>query len=152
MITPPESAAYMASTIAEGARDAGRDPAEVDIAGCAWLSLARSRGEATDVLRQMVSYFGPYLEAPALETIGLTPEDFKPLGRLVEAGRYEEAADLVTDEMTDLAIRGTPDDVIRRIETIADMGVTQISVGGPLGPDPAEAIRLMGERVIPYFS
>ncbi len=151
MITPPESAAYMASAIAAGARDAGRDPNEVDIAGCGWLSLARDRGEATHVLRQMVSYFGPYLEAPALATIGLTQEDFQPIARLVEAGRYTEAANLVTEEMTDLAIRGTPEDVIRRIETIADMGVTQISLGGPLGPDPAEAIRLMGECVIPYF-
>lgn len=57
----------------------------------------------------------------------------------------------MTDDMTDLAIRGTPEDVIRRIETIADMGITQINLGGPLGPDPAEAIRLMGETVIPYF-
>ena len=69
----------------------------------------------------------------------------------MKAGRYDEAANLVTDEMTNLAIRGTPDDVIRRIETVADMGITQISLGGPLGPDPDEAIRLMGERVIPHF-
>ena len=151
MITPPESATYMASAITAGARAAGRDPAEVDIAGCGWLSLARDRGAATNVLRQMVSYFGPYLEAPALATIGLAPEDFGAIGRLVEAGRYDEAASLVTDEMTDLAIRGTPEDVIKRIETVADMGITQINLGGPLGPDPAEAIRLMGETVIPYF-
>jgi len=151
MITPPESAAYMVAAITAGARDAGRDPAEVDIAGCAWLSLASNRGEATNVLRQMVSYFGPYLETPALATIGLTSEDFRAINRLVKAGRYEEAESLVTDEMTDLAIRGMPEDVIRRIETIADMGITQINLGGPLGPDPAEAIRLMGEKVIPYF-
>ena len=73
-------------------------------------------------------------------------------GRLVKAGRYDEVANLVTDEMTDLAIRGTPDDVIQRIETVAGMGITQISLGGPLGPDPDEAIRLMGERVIPHFN
>ena len=152
MITPPESAEYMVSAISGGALDAGRDPSEVDIAGCAWLSLSQNRSEATRVLSQMVSYFGPYLEAPALATIGLSPGDFAPLLRLVEAGRYDEAANLVTDEMTDLAIRGTPDDVIRRIETIADMGITQVSLGGPLGPDPDEAIRLMGKFVIPWFN
>ncbi len=151
MITPPESADYMVSTIADGAREAGRDPAEVDIAGCGWLSLSRNRGEATEVLRQMVAYFGPYLEEPALATIGLTAKDFHTIGKLVEEGHYEQAAGLVTDEMTDLAIRGTPADVIRRIESIADMGITQVNLGGPLGPDPDEAIRLMGEEVIPYF-
>ncbi len=152
MITPPESAAYMVSAITAGARDAGRDPAEVDIAGCGWLSLARNRGEATHVLRQMVSYFGPYLETPALATIGLTAEDFRTIGELVNVGRYTEAEALVTDEMTNLAIRGTPEDVIQRIETVADMGITQINLGGPLGPDPVEAIRLMGEKVIPHFA
>ena len=151
MITPPESAAIMVNQIAAGARAAGRDPSDVDIAGCAWLSLARGREEATDVLRQMISYFGPYLEAPALATIGLKPEDFRVISQFVEAGQYDKAIALVTDDMTNLAIRGTPEDVIRRIEAIADMGVTQINLGGPLGPDPSEAIRLMGERVIPFF-
>jgi 5,10-methylenetetrahydromethanopterin reductase len=151
MITPPESASYMVAAITAGARAARRDPAEVDIAGCGWLSLSRNRAAATNVLRQMVSYFGPYLEAPALATIGLTPGDFDVIGRLVEAGQYDEAASLVTDQMTDLAIRGTPEDVIRRIEALAAMGITQVNLGGPLGPDPAEAIRLMGASVIPYF-
>lgn len=44
--------------------------------------------------------------------------------------------------MTGLAIGGTPQDVIRRIETIAEMGITQVGFGGPLGPNPTEAIRL----------
>lgn len=152
MITPPESAAGMVEQIRAGALAAGRNPDEVDIAGCAWLSLGEDRGAATDVLRTMIAYFGPYLEAPALATIGLSPGDFSEISRLVEAGRYDEAEGLVTDQMTDLAIRGTPDDVISRIESLADMGVTQVSLGGPLGPDPNEAIRLMGEYVIPYFS
>jgi 5,10-methylenetetrahydromethanopterin reductase len=151
MITPPESAAYMVKEITAGARAAGRNPADVDIAGCGWLSLAENRGEATKVLRKMISYFGPYLEAPALATIGLVPEDFRGISELVEAGKYDEAAAQVTDQMTDLAIRGTPQDVIRRIESIAAMGITQVSLGGPLGPDPAAAIRLMGEQVMPYF-
>jgi len=151
MITPPESATYMVSAITAGARDAGRDPHAVDIAGCAWLSLAAQRNAASKVLHEMVAYFGPHLEAQALATIGLTPADFEPLGHLVDAGRYQEAAERVTPAMTRLAISGTPADVIRQIEALAGMGITQVSVGGPLGPDPATAIRLMGEQVIPYF-
>jgi 5,10-methylenetetrahydromethanopterin reductase len=50
-----------------------------------------------------------------------------------------------------LAISGTPDRVIEQIEQVAALGVTQINLGGPLGPDPTEAIRLMGEEVIPHF-
>ncbi len=53
--------------------------------------------------------------------------------------------------MLQLAIVGTPQDVIKQIEYLAEQGITQVNLGGPLGPDPAEAIRLMGEKVIPYF-
>jgi len=151
MITPPESAARMVKMITDGARAAGRDPAEVDIAGCGWLSLAEKQGDATAVLREMIAYFGPHLEEPALATIGLTAADFEPLRRLVDAGRYEEAAAAVTEDMFGLAINGTPKDVIGQIERLAEAGITQANLGGPLGPDPDEAIRLMGQEVIPYF-
>jgi 5,10-methylenetetrahydromethanopterin reductase len=53
--------------------------------------------------------------------------------------------------MLRLAIVGTPADVIAAIEQLAADGVTQVCLGGPLGPDPAGAVRLIGERVIPAF-
>lgn len=151
MITPPESAAYMVPAVTAGAVAAGRDPGAVDISGCAWLSLSADPSAPTDVLRDMVAYFGWALEAPALETIGLTPADFAPVKALVDAGEYRRARDLVTDQMCQLAISGTPKQVIARIERLAELGITQVNLGGPLGPDPAEAIRLMGEEVIPWF-
>ncbi len=151
MLTPPEGAPYMVSSIRSGAERAGRDPAEVDICGCAWLSLSEDGRAARDHLRPMIAYFGPYLEAPALAPIGLTPEDFAPLKALVSEGRYEDAAAAVTDEMLRLAIVGTPKEVIAGIEYLAGAGVTHVNLGGPLGPDARAAIRLMGEQVIPYF-
>ncbi|MDZ4731530.1 MAG: LLM class flavin-dependent oxidoreductase [Xanthomonadales bacterium] len=151
MITPPESASYMVPAITGGALAAGRDPAEVDISGCAWLSLAADSSAPTAVLRRMVAYFGWALEASALATIGLVPDDFAPIKVLIDAGDYARAESLVTDDMCRLALSGTPRQVIEQIERLADLGVTQVNLGGPLGPDPAEAIRLMGEQVIPYF-
>ena len=50
-----------------------------------------------------------------------------------------------------LALAGTPEQVVRRIEALGELGVTHVSLGGPLGPDPREAIRLLGERVLPAF-
>ncbi len=151
MITPPESASYMVPAIYRGADAVGRDRSEVDISGCAWLSLSANSVAAPKVLRSMVSYFGWGLEAPALATIGLTPEDFAPIKKLIDAGEYAQAESLVTDDMCRLALAGTPDQVIKQIERLAEQGVTQVNLGGPLGPDPREAIRLMGEKVIPYF-
>ncbi len=151
MITPPESAGYMVEHILAGARQAGRDPGEVDIAGCAWLSVSETPSAAAEALRPMVAYFGPHLEEPALATIGLGPADMEPLKKLVDAGDLRGAAARVTDEMLRLAIVGTPRDAIAGIERLAEAGITQVNLGGPLGPDPAEAIALVGREVIPHF-
>jgi len=99
----------------------------------------------------MVASFGPYMEDPALATVGLSHADFRPVAQLVDAGRYDEAYAAVTDDMLRLGIVGTPADVIRQIEALAELGINEVNLGGPLGPDPEAAIRLMGERVIPHF-
>lgn len=151
MITPPASAACVVPPILRGVRRSGRDPEEFTLSGCAWLSLSETRKAAADNMRKMVAYFGPYLEGPALATIGLTPEDMQPLRRLVDARAYEAAYERVSDRMLELGIVGAPPDIIQQIERISDMGVNEINLGGPLGPDPDEAIRLLGRDVIPYF-
>lgn len=149
MATPPESVGVLAADVADGARRAGRDLGEVEIVACAWLSLSADGSGTDEPLRRMIATFGPYLEERALATIGLAPADFAELRRLVEAGRLERAAASVTPPMLRLALSGAPDEVARRIGALADLGVTHISLGGPLGPDPREAIRLLGQQVLP---
>ena len=150
MITPPESASYMVPAIRRGF-DANPRAEDFVISGCGWLSLSETRQAAAENMRKMVAYFGHYLEEPALATVGLTAEDFRPLGELIDAGRYEDAYGLVTEQMLRLGIVGSPQDVIRQIEAVAALGINEVNLGGPLGPDPEAAIRLMGEQVIPYF-
>jgi 5,10-methylenetetrahydromethanopterin reductase len=150
MITPPESASYMVPAIQKGLAANPLRELYV-ISGCAWLSLSDTREAAADNMRKMVAYFGPYLEDPALATVGLSGEDFEPIAALIAGARYEEAYARVTDDMLRLGIVGTPGDVIGQIERLADLGINEVNLGGPLGPDPAAAIRLMGQRVIPHF-
>jgi len=149
MATPPESVAPLIDEVRDGAESAGRDPGGLEIVACAWLSLSRDGRGTEEPLRPMIATFAPYLEERALSPIGLSQTDLAPLRRLVENGRLEEAAAAVTPPMFRLGLAGTPDAVAKRIAAMADAGVTQISLGGPLGPDPAEAIRLIGERLIP---
>ena len=151
LVMPPEAAPGVVETIRAGARRAGRDPAEVDIAACVWLSVAAEGTAAAASLRPIVAYFAPYFLDEQLALIGLRRADFEPVRRAAAAGDYDAAADAVTDEMLRLAIVGTPAEAIAAIERLAAAGVTQVCIGGPLGPDPAEAVRLIGERVIPAF-
>lgn len=151
MLTPPESARYVVPPIRDGLARAGRDPARFVLSGCGWLSLAAERAEAAAKMRNMIAYFGPYLEAETLAAIGVTPADMAPLRALVDAGKFEAAQRAVTDPMLRLGLVGTPREVIDQVERLAAMGVDEVNLGGPLGPDPAEAIRLMGRAVIPHF-
>ena len=152
MVTPPESAKLMVKRILKGVKKAGKDKNEFDICGCAWFSISEDgKGTQTDTLKDILAYFGNYLDEDALATVGLSRAHFSETERLVTAGDYAGARAAVTPEMMKLAVIGTPEDAIAKIEMLAEAGVTQISVGGPLGPDPDETIRLFGEKIIPYF-
>jgi len=151
LVMPPSAAAGVVEAIHAGARRAGRDPADVDIAACVWFSVAADGNAAAATLRPIVAYFAPYFLDEQLAPIGLRREDFEPVRDAVLACDYDRAAAAVTDDMLRLAIVGTPSDAVAAIEGLADAGVTQVCIGGPLGPDPAAAVRLIGERVIPAF-
>jgi 5,10-methylenetetrahydromethanopterin reductase len=149
MATPPESVGPLVTAVRAGAETASRDPAEIEIVACVWLSLSEDGAGTDDPLRPMIATFAPYLEESALATIGLTSEELTQLRSLVDAGRLDEAAAAVTPAMFHLALSGSPDRIATRIAALADLGVTHVSLGGPLGPDPHEAIRLLGDRVLP---
>jgi 5,10-methylenetetrahydromethanopterin reductase len=108
-------------------------------------------GVVTDALRDMIAYFGPQLPGTALAAVGLGRADFTAIEGAIGRGDRAAARDHVTPAMLRLAITGAPGDVIARIETLAAAGITQVSVGGPLGPDPRQTLRLFGERIIPHF-
>ncbi|RMF96857.1 MAG: LLM class flavin-dependent oxidoreductase, partial [Gammaproteobacteria bacterium] len=90
MITPPASAAYMVPAIRRGLA-ANPHAEDFVISGCAWLSLSATRASATEVLRRMIAYFGPYLEDEALASIGLSQADFADIAAAMAAGRSEQA-------------------------------------------------------------
>ncbi len=152
MVTPPESAKLMVERVNRGINKAGRSPDEVDICGCAWISMTESgKDTVTDSLKDILAYFGNYLDEEALNTVGLSQKSFAGTAKAVEERNYEKARELVTEDMHQLAIVGSPEDAIKKIELLFDSGINQVSIGGPLGPDPEETIRLFGEKVIPHF-
>lgn len=150
MITPPESSSYMVKTILQGAAKVHKDPSEIDIAGFAWISISKEDPKkAREVLKPVIAYFGPYLEEEALSTVGLSVSNFEQIRREIDRGRYDVAKDLVTDDMLQLGITGTVAECTERIAMVEKMGVTQISLGGPLGPDIPAALKIIGQEIIP---
>jgi 5,10-methylenetetrahydromethanopterin reductase len=146
LVMPPEAAPGVVEAIRAGA--CGR---ELDIAACVWLSIAEEGEAAAATLRPIVAYFAPYFLDEQLAPIGLTRDDVAPVRAAIDAGDYERAAAAVTDELLRLAIVGTPADAIEAIEGLAAAGVPHVNLGGPLGPEPETAMRLVAERVMPAF-
>ncbi|MEM3794757.1 MAG: LLM class flavin-dependent oxidoreductase [Thermoprotei archaeon] len=152
LLYPPEFASYAVSKIREGAIKTGRDPSEVDVAGCVWISVADEAQDAvTDGLKELVAYFGPLLGVKGLAAVGLTHQYFAELHQTFKEKGIKEASKLVDEKMLRLAIYGTPDECIGRVEKLAQAGVNQVLFGAPLGPNPREAIRVIGRKIIPYF-
>jgi 5,10-methylenetetrahydromethanopterin reductase len=58
----------------------------------------------------------------------------------------------ISDEALDrFAFAGSPADLVRQVEILADAGAGRVEFGTPHGADPAAAIRLLGEQVVPAF-
>ena len=62
-----------------------------------------------------------------------------------------EASKLVDEKMLGLAIYGSPDECISKLERLEKAGVDEVLVGAPLGPDPKSSIEILGKQVIPRF-
>jgi 5,10-methylenetetrahydromethanopterin reductase len=149
---PPEFAEYGVAKIKEGAKKAGRDPSDVDISGCVWISIAKDKQTAViEPLKELVAYFGPLLGVKGLASVGLTPKDFEEEHNVFKERGIEEARKLVNEKMLRLAIYGSPDDCIAKLEKLEQAGVDEVLVGAPLGPNPKESIAILGESVIPHF-
>ena len=151
LLFPPEYIMDVLKYVERGASRVGRRREDIDVVGCLWFSVSEDPEAAKDALRDLVTFYGPHLAEEMIGKIGLSSEDFDPIREALGERDYARARDLMTDEMAELALYGTPDDCVDRIEGLIDQGLNHVRFGPPLGPDPAEAIRLIGDEIIPHF-
>ena len=151
LLFPPEYMETAFSHIDKGARKAGRTINDLDIVGCLWFSVANEREKAKDALRDLVTFYGPHLAPDMIKYIGLTTEDFDPIRDALSRRDTASARSLMRDEMANLAIYGTPEDCVERINALVKNGLKHIRFGPPLGPDPKKTITLIGEKILPHF-
>ena len=149
LLLPPEHYTDAIGRIAAGARRAGRDVADLDVAACVWCSIADDPIAARGAMASKIAYYGPSFHASLLARESLTARDFEPIERALANDGIDTAADLVTPQMLRLGIVGTADEVIARCEQLIRSGAGHVSFGPPLGPDVERAIRILGREVLP---
>jgi len=152
LLFPPEHYETVLPYIREGAAGAGRDIDSIDIAACVWCAVGDDRAAAEDALREKIAYYGHALSPLIWDRLGVTRADFDPIERAIMVERdTSKAKALVTPQMLRIGIVGTTAELIARLETLVEMGVTHLSFGPPLGTDPLMALRAIGRDVIPHF-
>jgi 5,10-methylenetetrahydromethanopterin reductase len=149
LLYPPEHFLTARAQVFAGLQEAGRDPAEFDLPACIWVSLSDNASAGRAALAEKLAYYGPSISPYLLAEVGLRPEDFLPAAALAQRGRGAEAAALIEDRMLVLGIAGDQEDVVDRCRSLQALGAEHLSFGPPLGPDPLEAVRILGEAVMP---
>jgi 5,10-methylenetetrahydromethanopterin reductase len=152
LLLPPEHYFTVRPLLEEGIRerDAARGP--LDLAACIWVSLSSDRDAARRALAEKVAYYGPALSPLILERLSLERRDFAIIEEAVVKERdMRKAVSLVDDRMLQIGVVGGTKDVIARLEPLVEAGARHLSFGPPLGPDPREAVTLLGRDVLPHF-
>jgi len=151
MVTPPASAPLIMEPIQRGLQRSQNPGRRFDACAYVWMAVSEDRDEARNLLADVVAYFGTYLDPRALAVLGLTIGDLRPAYTRIMARDRAGARAALTPQMLRLGIYGTPDECAQQLEVVVQAGFNHISIGGPLGRTPAEALRLIAERVIPHF-
>ena len=151
LLFPPEHYFNVRTLVDRGEAKRNSQLAPLDFAACIWVSLSEDRAAARRVLAQKIAYYGQSLGPLILEQLGLVREDFAEIERAFHGENDEEKAiGLVDERMLRIGIVGGPNDVIERLEPLVAAGATHLSFGPPLGPEPLEAVALLGQ-VIEHF-
>jgi 5,10-methylenetetrahydromethanopterin reductase len=148
---PPRHVYGVVDQLSAGAAKSGRTIEDLDVAACVWASISDDRTAARHLMARHIARYSGSLSTDALAANGLDPAEFARTQELMLAGDEDEAIASVTASMLELGIVGGVDDVIGQCAQLIDAGVSHISFGPPLGPDPMASVRLIGEKVLPVL-
>lgn len=158
-ITTPAFVRYSKKNLEEGARKAGRDPANLILGSVIVGSIARESAKGKEGAREQAAMYlankVQNIKGSAdvlLECAGLTFDELRPVADAMEQGGRKAAARAVTDEILRKVcpIAGTHDECIRQIEEYRAAGCTHILLE-IWGDDRTGQAKLFGEAVLPHF-
>jgi 5,10-methylenetetrahydromethanopterin reductase len=147
-IVSPGYARWSWAQIARGAREAGREPAAIDLASNVLVSVDRDAQAARDAVRRVLAYYVRRVEPVVLSTSGADPDALERVRRGVLDDGVDAGAKLVTDEMIDtFAAAGTPEDVGARLQEYVRAGLRGVLAWHVIGPDRTRGLELLANEV-----
>lgn len=137
--------------IVRGATDAGRDPAQIDLASNVLVSVDADARAARDAVRRVLAYYIQRVEPVVLSTSGADPAEVERIRQAVLAEGVDAGSRLIGDHLIDVfAAAGTPDHVASRLEEYLRAGLRGVLAWHVIGPDPTRSLELLAETVGPH--
>lgn len=146
----PKDFEFAIKQINAGVKAAGRNPKDVDVGAYACFSIDKKEDRARNEAKVVVAFIVAGSPDAVLERHNIDVAAKKSIGDAIAKGDFGALmGGMVTDDMIDaFSICGTPDTCNSRIKELKKIGVTQIIVGSPIGPDKEKSIKLIGKEII----
>jgi len=136
--------------VKKGAEAAGRSIEEIDIAAYTCMSVDKNPEKAKEAAIPVVAFIAAGSPPMVLERHGIDVEKVERIREALKKGDFKTAFSTVDEKMLEaFSLYGTPEDVVEKIKGLAEMGVTQVVAGSPIGPNKERSIKLIGKEVIP---
>lgn len=121
-----DHAAEAAVAVGLGARNAGRDPADVEVASLLPCAVSNDREAARDLMRMPIaSYAGRFPRYRKLMIDAGFPEEIEDVRVAWQAGNIQESLDLVPSGLIDkIGLVGTADEVRGKLTEYRQAGIT----------------------------
>jgi 5,10-methylenetetrahydromethanopterin reductase len=137
--------------IAEGAAEAGRDPAAQDIAAPLMVSVAADARAAREAVKTRLAYYLHRVEKVVYAHSGADPGDIQKVRDVTTEQGTEAGAAVVTDEIIDtFAIAGDTALAVRRFRDYAEAGIRGLIIQHVPGPERVEGLTLIAKEVVPH--
>jgi len=138
--------------IKEGANRAGKQYTKLDVAAYTAFSMHDDKNKAVKAVVPVVAFIVAGSPSSVLEKHGINTEKATKIREALKVGDWRTAFEGVSYEMIDVfSICGTPNMCIERISQLLRLGVTQFVFGSPIGPFIREAIKMISDKIFPYF-
>jgi len=95
--------------------------------------------------------YGYSLSPTILARLGVERSEFEPIRQAMLECDVERAVGMVTPSMMRIGVVGSAQDLLPRLRHLVKLGARHLSFGPPLGPDPMEALEVLGREVLPHF-
>jgi len=138
--------------VREGAEKTDKKLEDLSISAYTSFSIASSYDKALKTVIPVVAYIVAGSPEMILDRHGISVELASKIRDAIVHGQWKEAFSHVDNNMVEaFSICGTSETCIEKIDTLIKVGVNQIVVGSPIGPNMRKSINIIATELFPNF-